>query len=467
MSTTERPSTEHGPDEHLPQPHPVAGEGVEREPGAGGRVLRAVVMVAVLVGLAVFVSPWVLLMIVAIVVSIFLHEVGHYWTAKRSGMKVTEFFLFFGPKIWSFQRGETEFGIKCIPLGAYVKIVGMNNLEEVDPADEPRTFRQKRYGPRMAVVLAGVTVNLILGFGLIYAFLLFQGTPRHDQWSVASLSTAEDVARYDQDIAENAALTEAFRQGESPAEQAGLQVGDRIVAVDGIEVETFADVGDVIQQRPGETVDLVLVRDGERIEASTTLGTLSDGNQERGFLGFGPSRLEFESVNALEAVPETFSTFTEMVTQSATAFARVFTPEGVSSIFDNATSSTSRSSAPEDAPAPIPGADRPEERRVVSIFGATYLGAQLAEENVVSALMFLAFLNVFLAVVNLVPLLPFDGGHAVVATYERIREAQLHQRRYLADVGKLLPLTYGVFLILMVLATLTIFPDIINPPQLQ
>jgi membrane-associated protease RseP (regulator of RpoE activity) len=307
-------------------------------------------------------------------------------------------------------------------------------------------------------------VNLLLGLGLIYAYSVVQGEPRPDLWTVDSLSTAEDVQRYDQDIPANAALAAAFADGESPADLAGLQVGDRIVEVDGEQVDSFDAAGEVIQARPGEQVDLVLVRDGERIETSTTLGTLSDGEVEVGFLGFGPAPTVYQSLNPVEAVPETFATFGEMVTQSASSFARVFTPEGISNVVDNAATSTDEE--PADAPAPIPGSAHPNEERVVSIFGATYLGAQLAEESLTALLLFLGFLNIFLGVVNLVPLLPFDGGHAVVATYEKVREKQLHQRRYLADVGKLLPLTYGVFLVLSVLAVLTIFPDIVNPPQL-
>src|SRR5262245_65478357 len=107
-----------------------------------------------------------LLIVVGIVVMVMAHEFGHYWTAKRAGMKVTEFFLGFGPRLWSVQRGETEYGVKALPLGGYVRIVGMNNLEEVDPADEPRTFRGGTTRNRLVVILAGVTVNLILAWVL-------------------------------------------------------------------------------------------------------------------------------------------------------------------------------------------------------------------------------------------------------------------------------------------------------------
>ena len=108
-----------------------------------------------------------LVMILGIVVMIFLHELGHFVTAKWSGMKVTEFFIGFGPRIWSFQRGETEYGLKVIPAGAYVRIIGMNNLDEVDPADEPRTYRQQSFPKRLLVVCAGSLCTSLQAFVLL------------------------------------------------------------------------------------------------------------------------------------------------------------------------------------------------------------------------------------------------------------------------------------------------------------
>jgi membrane-associated protease RseP (regulator of RpoE activity) len=464
MSTTEERT-----DHHLPQPHPVAGEGVEPEgvddPSAGGSILRAVLLVGAIVAIGLL---WwqLLIVILAIVVSIFLHELGHYWTAKRSGMKVTEFFLFFGPRIWSFQRGETEYGIKCIPLGAYVKIIGMSNLEAVDPVDEPRTYRQKRYGPRMVVVLAGVTMNFLLALGLIYVFLVGFGRIDEQQWTVDDVSTAEDVERYDQSVPANAALTAAFARGESPAELAGLQPGDRVVAIEGEAVATFDELREVIAVHPGDEISLTIDRDGDVFERTTTLGTLADADTEVGFLGFRATAPTVTS-GPLEAIPETFTMFRDMAWQSVVGFANIFTPDGVSNVVDNATD-TDVTAEPADQPTPLPGteADHPDEGRVLSIVGATSLGAQLVEEDIGSLFLFIALLNIFLGVVNLVPLLPFDGGHAAVATYEKVREKASGRQRYMADVSKLLPLTYFVLLVMFSLAALTLFPDIVNPPQL-
>ncbi|OWY63500.1 hypothetical protein B7486_52770, partial [cyanobacterium TDX16] len=288
-----------------------------------------------------------------------------------------------------------------------------------------------------------------------------------ERWQIGELSTAETVERYDQDVPENAALAAAFARGESPAEIAGLESGDTIVAVDGQEVSTFDEAGELIRGLPGEEVALTIERDGETFDTTTTIGTLSDGTNELGFLGFSAEH-PAQAYGVVEAVPETFRTFGEVIGQSVVGFARVFTPDGVAGLLENATSTGDEAPA-SDEPAPLPGeqVEDPNADRVISIVGASYLGADLAEQGgVASLLFFIAYINIFLGIVNLVPLLPFDGGHAAIATYEKARELQLHQRRYLADVSKLLPLTYAVLLVFATLFVLTVFPDITNPPQL-
>ena len=174
--------------------------------------------------LGVFAGAGWLIVIGALVVMIFLHELGHYLTAKWSGMKVTEFFLFFGPKIWSFRRGETEYGIKCIPLGAYVRIIGMSNIDQdVAPEDEPRTFRQQSYPKRLLVVSAGSIMHFLQAFLLFFIVFCMLGVPgggalaerlggppvNEEDWTVGSI------------------------QDGSAAAAAGLQLGDEVVSIDG------------------------------------------------------------------------------------------------------------------------------------------------------------------------------------------------------------------------------------------
>ena len=140
-------------------PPPAPPDPTPRSGGVPFAGLRLAGLLAALVALGVW-RPWVLVVVMALVVMITLHEFGHYYMAKRAGMKVTEFFLGFGPKIWSVRRGETEYGIKVIPAGAYVKIPGMVNIDEVPPEDEARTYRQKGFGARVSVAVAGSAMVL-------------------------------------------------------------------------------------------------------------------------------------------------------------------------------------------------------------------------------------------------------------------------------------------------------------------
>jgi membrane-associated protease RseP (regulator of RpoE activity) len=169
--------------------------------------------------------------VAAIIVMIMLHELGHFLTAKWAGMKVTEYFLGFGPRLWSIRRGETEYGVKAIPAGGYVKIVGMSNLEKVDPADEERTYRQKSYGRRLSVAVAGSAVHFILAFLLLVTLFAVVGVPTAErEFTIGQISR--------------------LKSGPSPAEEAGLRVGDTVMAVDGRPL-AWDEVPAYIRSRPG------------------------------------------------------------------------------------------------------------------------------------------------------------------------------------------------------------------------
>src|SRR5207244_5497314 len=192
-----------------------------------------IVRIAVRPSLAVTVA-----IIVGLIITIMLHEWGHYIAAKKSGMKVTEFFLGFGPRVWSFRRGETEYGVKAIPAGGYVRIVGMSNLEDIDPDEEPRTFRHGTFGNRLTVILAGVTVNLILAFVLIYAALIGRGLPDTLQAEVSRVLP------------------------DSPAAAAGVRNGDRIISIDGRRLDVDRDIAQALHDRVGQPTTIVVKRDG-------------------------------------------------------------------------------------------------------------------------------------------------------------------------------------------------------------
>lgn len=228
-------------------PYESDGDGqrnVRRMPGAA----RLVIMAAVVVLLGVWGGWPLLLIIAAIVVSIVLHELGHYLVARWSGMKVTEFFVGFGPKLWSFRRGETEYGLKAIPAGAYVRIIGMHNLEEVAPQDESRSYRAQSYPKRLATVLAGPVMNLLIGFVLLLVVFVGFGSPRADRWTVGRVLEG------------------------SAADDAGLREGDRLVTFAGQPVEEFTSLTDLIAPHSGRPVEVVVERDGKTETLTTTIG---------------------------------------------------------------------------------------------------------------------------------------------------------------------------------------------------
>ena len=405
------------------------------EPSPGGSVARLVAVVVGIVALGVWFGALSTLVIVAaVVVMIFLHELGHYLTAKWAGMKVTEFFIGFGPKLWGVRRGETEYGLKAIPAGAYVRIIGMSNLEEVDPADEGRTYRQKPYWRRMSVALAGSAMHFLLALLLLFGLLAGYGTYSADRWSVGTISTFED--------------------GPSPAEEVGFQLGDRVVEVDGVRVESFEGLRDYLVDRPGEEVRIVVERDGETVVLTPVLASRGPESDPTGFLGIGPT-FDRQPVSPLSAVGQTFQLTGETMVNSVKALVSFFSPANLGDFFSDAL-------RPPDTDAGAGGeAVAPDDNRVVSIVGAVRLGSQAAETGVPQVLELLWILNIFIGVFNLVPLLPLDGGHVAIATYERLRTRK--GRRYFADVSKLLPVTYAVVAVLVLVGVTAVYLDVVQP----
>jgi membrane-associated protease RseP (regulator of RpoE activity) len=416
----------------------------------GSSAIRLVMLVLVVawVGLAGGLS-W-LAIIVALVAAIFLHELGHYLTAKWAGMKVTEFFIGFGPRIWSFQRGETEYGIKGIPAGAYVKVIGMTNLEEVAPEDEDRTYRQKPYWRRMSVAVAGSAMHFIIAIAGLYVLLVGYGiaTDEERSWSVDALATVE----VDGEVVPG------------PAAEAGVEVGDTIVAVDGDAVDSWSAVrAEVGAREPGELMLLTVERDGEQIELPVELAANEAG---AGFLGVG-AEVDFvvDEIGVLEGVPMAFQEFGSVAGQSIGALASFFSPAGLADFVGIAADTAANNG--DGGSTSVATAAESSENRVLSILGLARLGAQAAEDGFAEFLSIVVLFNIFIGVFNLVPLLPLDGGHVAVATYEKGRELVSRRReRYHADVAKLLPLTYLVVFFLVSVGLVALYLDIASPLDL-
>ena len=403
-------------------PEPV--EDAEAATSEGTAISRLVLLGGALALLGIWQGLSLLMVIAALVVMIFLHELGHYLTAKWAGMKVTEFFLGFGPRIWSFRKGETEYGIKAIPAGAYVRIIGMSNLDDVDPADEARTYRAKPYWRRMSVAVAGSTMHFLMALVLVYVTLVGFGVEERDHWRVESAS--------------------------GPAEAAGMQAGDRITEIDGRPVVEFDDVSGYVRERPGEEVQLTVERDGEPVTLTATLDGRNPETKERvGFLGV---RVEYprQPLGAIEAVGKSAKETAVASWQAVVGIKDLFSPDGVEGYVENLRADD----------------DADPERRVTSIVGVTQVAAEAAEDGWVNVLGILFAINVFIGVFNLTPLLPFDGGHVVIATYEKIR-SMIAGRRYYADVAKLLPLTYAVVLVLALLFVTSLYMDISDPVRVR
>ena len=402
---------------------------------------------ALVVGLLVVVRvAWglpMLIVVLAVIGMIFLHEMGHYLTARAAGMKVTEFFLGFGPRLWSVRQGETVYGLKAIPVGAYVRIIGMNNLEKVPPADEHRTYRSKPYWRRMSVAVAGSTVHFLLALVLIFSFLVVGGR-------------AEAVPSPDWTVTEVMPGTAADR--------AGLMPGDRIVSVNGSPVTTMVDMADALPE-PGSSAILGVQRSGDVLVRVLTLGAHPE-DARRGYVGIASGTAQLRQsveVGYLEAVPETLDEFGFLVKESVLGIGRFFSPSGLNNFFrDVADQPVQQSTAPVDSGITT-AAPSDNQGRVISIFGALRIGADLTENGYGNLLLFLALLNVFIGVFNLIPLLPFDGGHVVIATYERLRSWR--GRRYTADVSKMVPVAYAVILILGFVFIGSVYLDFTDPVE--
>ncbi len=418
---------------------------------------RLGVLLAGLVALGIFAGTSWLVIIAALVVMIFLHELGHFLTAKWSGMKVTEFFLFFGPKIWSFKRGETEYGIKLVPLGAYVRIIGMSNIDpDVAPEDEPRTYRQQSFPKRMLVITAGSGMHFLQALVLFtVAFSVF-GVPGE-----SALAERLGGPSYEDQ------LTEGWSVGNivegSAADAAGLEPGDDILRIDGAEITAWDDVGRAVAPNPGDAVDIVVARDGREVVLDATLGVAED-DPSRGFLGIGPQVRELPAVTvnplrgAAEAAELTVTTIGETITNLGSFFSG-----GVDDFAADVADGGNESSG-SSAPSSGSGGRVVEEEdanRLISIYGVARIGADMTEDGLIGLVILMAMVNVSIGVLNLVPLLPLDGGHAAIAIYERIRS--IGGRRHMADVSRLMPLTYAVVAVLLMLGVSSIYLDIVDP----
>ncbi|MDQ3761674.1 MAG: site-2 protease family protein [Actinomycetota bacterium] len=394
----------------------------------------------------------VVLFAVGIAISIALHEAGHMYSAKAFGMKVRRYFIGFGPTLFSFRRGETEYGLKLIPAGGFCDIAGMTALEELpDPQDRKRAFLRFPTWKRVVVLSAGSLTHFALGIVLIYAMAVSTGLPNLDR-----APTPAVVSEVSQCIAVQADGS-CPPGSPAPARDAGLQPGDRVLAVAGTPVRNFGDLITAIQSRSGPT-EFRLERDGQqrtvlidvaRVPVSVLGG---QGDQPVGAIGVKAQSPEAATLRygPVDAVGQTIG-FTGTMFANTWEGLQQF-PQRVPLLLDR-----------------IAGEDRLDTP--VSLVGASVLGGDAVDFGAWGFFLFLlAFLNFFVGVFNLLPLLPLDGGHIAVNVYEAVRNAL---RRAAGrpngppvDYTRLMPLTYAFVIVLIGVSALTITADIINPIRL-
>jgi membrane-associated protease RseP (regulator of RpoE activity) len=403
---------------------------------------------------------WAVAFALAILVSVSLHEFGHLLTAKHFGMKVTRYFVGFGPTLWSFRRGETEYGLKAIPLGGFCKIVGMTPQDDdVAPGDEPRAMWRYPVWKRTVVMAAGSVTHFGLALVGLYLGAAFVGVPNPDYpQSDAQIAAQPAVISPSDCVPLDAAR--ACRPGDpaSPARGAGLRKGDVLTSINGVRIASFGDMQKVIRQSEPGTATVTYTRDGRpgtaRVQLPAVqrppLGNPSGPVEKTTALGVSLVITVPETVTygPVRAIPATGHFAGQLVGQTFDAFKRI--PSKVPALWRSITG------APRDPNTPI------------SVVGATIIGGQAASLGLWSAvLMLFVGLNVFIGIFNLLPLLPVDGGHIAIAWYERIR-SYVYAKRGRPDPGrvdyyKLMPLTYAVILIGGAFTLLTLTADIVNP----
>ena len=271
----------------------------------------------------------VLIFVAALIVSVILHELGHFLTAKKFGMKVTQFFVGFGPTLWSTTVGETEYGVRALPFGAFVRITGMTTLDQVDPADEPRAMRNKPRWQRAIVMVAGSFMHFVLAFVLLGFVALAIGQVNDNSATIGAVSpcVAANVKALDQDSCKDS-------RGTAPAKLAGIKPGDTIVAVGGKPVQTWTQVGDAIRAEPvGKLTTVTVLRDGRRLTLHVTPAVVP--GRKGAYFGIVQAET-FQRYSPLGAVGYAGSTFGDILTGSAQAVGQL--PGEVRHLFSEKTS---------------------------------------------------------------------------------------------------------------------------------
>jgi membrane-associated protease RseP (regulator of RpoE activity) len=412
----------------------------------------------------------VVLFALGILVSVSLHEAGHMLSAKAFGMKVSRYFVGFGPTLWSFRRGETEYGIKGIPLGGFCKIVGMTPQDDdVAPEDEPRAMWRYPVWKRTIVMAAGSVTHFALGFVVLWSLFAFVALPDQTKLNTTApkVGTVAPCVAVDWQIDPQTKQPRDCQTGkdpQSPAQQIGLRTGDVITAIDGQQITGWDQATSKIRAAGGKPISITFQRNGvaqtasatlpaaqrpkQNLDPNTTYAQVTPNDLERvGVLGITPI-IPSTTFGPVAAFGKAGSFTGDMFKRTVVAIKSV--PDKIPALWN------ALSGAPRDPNTPM------------SVVGASRLGGELVQNGSwINFFVLLAGLNFFIGVFNLLPLLPLDGGHIAIAWFERAR-SWLYARIGRADPGrvdyfKLMPITYVVILIGGGFTLLTVAADIVNP----
>jgi membrane-associated protease RseP (regulator of RpoE activity) len=351
-----------------------------------------------------------------------VHEAGHFLSAKLFGIKVEEFFVGFGPRLWSFRRGETEYGLKAIPAGGYVRIAGMNPFQEPTPEEYPRTFGAKPIWQRAIVILAGPVTHFVIAALFLTLFFVAIGVPNDNRPMIGTIEPT-------------------LNGRVSPAVEAGLRPGDEIVAVDGRSIRSSDDFIDYTRGHIGEPMKVTVVRDGRSITLTATPVAARVPGEPKPVGRLGVS-LDFvrERTDPFTAVGRSVIVTGQQTKEVVVRLGDVFGPTALRRVGRLVVGSGDRT--PNDA---------------IGVVGASRIAGQAVREGAWD--FFIALLvgfNIFVAILNLVPLPPLDGGHLAILAYEKVRRRK-------PDIRKLVPLTALVTSFIILFALAITYLDIVNP----
>jgi membrane-associated protease RseP (regulator of RpoE activity) len=405
----------------------------------------------------------IVLFALAILLSVALHECGHMWAARATGMKVRRYFVGFGPTLWSTTRpnklGSTEYGVKAIPLGGFCDIAGMTSVDQLAPEDEQYAMYRQKTWKRVAVLFAGPAMNFVIGLVLVYGIALVWGLPNLHPPTSAMVGETSCVK------AETVRGELGTCAGIGPAAVAGIQAGDVVVKVGSTPVATFEEMVTAVRKASGPTPFTVQrSTDG----SSTAFETIVDvtptkrwvapagggdatGPVDVGSIGIAAAQFGPTHYNALSAVPGTFAFTGDLAVLLGKSLLAI--PTKIGALVHA-----------------IGGGERDPETPI-SVVGASIIGGDTVDHGLwVAFWFFLAQLNFVLGAINLVPLLPFDGGHIAVAVYEKIRNLIRSARGVIpagpVDYTKLMPATYVILVVVVGYMALTVTADLVNPIRL-